>query len=50
MNITQYLTDERRRCDNLYAKVENAVINDDWEKAEGLFKEFKEKTLLPFLR
>ena len=48
MNITQYLTEEHRRCDNLYAEVENAVINDDWEKAEELFKEFKEKTLLHF--
>ncbi len=48
MNITQYLTEEHRKCDEIYAEVENAVVNEDWEKAEKLFKEFKEKTLLHF--
>ncbi|WP_461829343.1 hemerythrin domain-containing protein [Aquifex sp.] len=48
MNITQYLTEEHRKCDNIYAEVENAVVNEDWEKAEKLFKEFKDKTLLHF--
>ena len=48
MNITQYLTEEHRKCDNIYAEVENAVVSEDWERAERLFKEFKEKTLLHF--
>ncbi len=48
MNITQYLTEEHRKCDNIYAEVENAVVNEDWERAEKLFREFKEKTLLHF--
>lgn len=48
MNITQYLAEEHRKCDNIYAEVENAVANEEWEKAEELFKEFKEKTLLHF--
>lgn len=48
MNITQYLTEEHRKCDNIYAEVENAVVSEDWERAEKLFKEFKEKTLLHF--
>ncbi len=48
MSITQYLTEEHRKCDNLYAEAEQSVTSGDWEKARELFKEFKEKTLLHF--
>ncbi len=48
MNITQYLTEEHRKCDNVYAEIEKAVSEGNWEDAEKLFKEFKEKTLLHF--
>jgi len=48
MSITQYLTEEHRKCDAVYAEAEKAVNAEDWEKAEKLFKEFKEKTLLHF--
>jgi len=48
MTITQYLTEEHRKCDSVYADVEKAVSEEEWERAEKLFKEFKEKTLLHF--
>lgn len=48
MNISQYLTEEHRKCDTVYAEVEKAVMNEDWERAKELFEEFKEKTLLHF--
>ncbi|NPB07248.1 MAG: hemerythrin domain-containing protein [Aquificae bacterium] len=48
MNITQYLTEEHRKCDTYYAEAEKAVNAGDWEKAKELFNTFKEKTLLHF--
>ncbi len=48
MQITQYLTEEHRRCDRIYAEAEEAVSKGDWERAKELFEEFKEKTLLHF--
>ncbi len=48
MSILQYLTDEHRKCDQLYAQAEEAVIRDEWERARELFDEFKRKTLLHF--
>ena len=48
MNISQYLTEEHRKCDAVYAEAEKAVVNEDWEKAKELFEEFKDKTLLHF--
>ena len=48
MGIAQYLTEEHRRCDQLYAQAEQAVAEEDWERAKELFDEFREKTLLHF--
>jgi len=48
MSITQYLTEEHRRCDAYYAEAEKAVNEGNWEKAKELFNTFKEKTLLHF--
>ncbi|HIC96989.1 MAG TPA: hemerythrin domain-containing protein [Aquificaceae bacterium] len=48
MSIAQYLTDEHRRCDELFAKVEEAVSEGKWEEAGSLFERFKESTLLHF--
>lgn len=48
MSITHYLTEEHRKCDKIYAEVEKAVNEENWEKAKELFKEFKDKTLLHF--
>ncbi len=48
MFITQYLTEEHRRCDRFYADAEKAVSEGRWEEAKKLFSAFKEKTLLHF--
>ncbi|NPA33026.1 MAG: hemerythrin domain-containing protein [Aquificae bacterium] len=48
MSITQYLTEEHRKCDTYYAEAEKAVSQGEWEKAKELFNTFKEKTLLHF--
>ena len=48
MNISQYLTEEHRKCDTVYAEAEKAVVNEEWEKAKEMFEEFKGKTLLHF--
>jgi len=48
MSIAQYLTEEHRKCDSVYAEVEKAVNEENWEKAKEFFEKFKEKTLLHF--
>ncbi len=48
MGIAQYLTEEHRKCDQLYAEAEQAVAGENWDRAKELFKEFKDKTLLHF--
>ncbi len=48
MFIAQYLTEEHRKCDNEYAKVEEAVMAGNWEEAKERFHKFKEDTLLHF--
>ncbi len=48
MGIAQYLTEEHRKCDQLYAESEQAVAGENWDRAKELFKEFKDKTLLHF--
>jgi len=48
MFIAQYLTEEHRKCDRIYAEAEEAVLKGDWEKAKDLFNQFREKTLLHF--
>ncbi len=48
MGIARYLTEEHRKCDLLYARTEEAVVGEEWSRAEEFFKEFKEKTLLHF--
>jgi len=48
MQIGQYLTEEHRKCDQVYAEAEQAVVNGDWEAARRFFEDFKEKTLLHF--
>ena len=48
MFIAQYLTEEHRKCDRLYAEAEEAVLKGDWDKAKELYEKFKEKTLLHF--
>ncbi|MFN3598404.1 MAG: hemerythrin domain-containing protein [Aquificaceae bacterium] len=47
-SITQYLTEEHRRGDNLYAKLEELVQAENWQEAVVLFKEFSEDVLEHF--
>ena len=48
MFIAQYLTEEHRKCDQLYAQAEQAVSENNWEKARELFQKFKDCTVLHF--
>ncbi|MGB9874429.1 MAG: hemerythrin domain-containing protein [Hydrogenobacter sp.] len=48
MDIREYLTQEHRECDELYAEVESLLQEDNWENALEAFKTFKEATLLHF--
>ncbi|MFN3814370.1 MAG: hemerythrin domain-containing protein [Aquificaceae bacterium] len=47
-SIRDYLTDEHRRCDTLYAELEMRVQQDEWERAEDIFMSFQEETLAHF--
>jgi len=38
--ITETMTADHKRCDEMFAQAEEAVSNGDWEKAAALFKEF----------
>ncbi|MFN7064992.1 MAG: hemerythrin domain-containing protein [Aquificaceae bacterium] len=47
-SITQYLTEEHRRGDSLYSKLEELVQRERWQEAEEAFKEFSEDALTHF--
>ena len=40
MNIKQFMAQDHRDCDLLFAKAENAAANDDWTAASHAFTEF----------
>ena len=40
MNIKQFMAQDHRNCDQLYAKAENAAAKNDWEAANEAFNEF----------
>ncbi len=48
--ITEYLTEEHRECDDLYARVEELVNSERWEEAKIAFEAFKTETLKHFQR
>jgi len=50
MNISQFMTNEHRECDNIFAEAEQAAANGDWEKAEKAFLDFSNETLTHFKR
>ncbi len=50
LDITGYLTQEHRECDELYAKVEELVSSEMWGQVLGAFKTFKDKTLKHFAK
>ncbi len=49
-DITSYLTEEHRECDELYAKVEELVSSEMWEQALEAFKTFRDETLKHFAK
>lgn len=40
--IADVMTHDHKRCDEIFAQAEEAVTQDDWEKAATLFKEFED--------
>ena len=40
MNIKQFMAQDHRDCDQLFAKAENAASKEDWETASQAFNEF----------
>ena len=47
-SIRDYLTEEHRRGDSLYAKLEELVRSERWKEAEEAFKAFEEDVLTHF--
>ena len=50
MGISQFMTDEHRACDTIFAEAEQAVANGDWTGAEKAFLAFSNDTLRHFKR
>ena len=50
MQISQFMTQEHRSCDDTFAKAEQAVAQNNWEKAEEYFVAFSDETLTHFKR
>ncbi len=48
MSIKEYMTTDHRECDNLYAPLEEALNEGDFEKALELFIPFKKAMLKHF--
>jgi hemerythrin-like domain-containing protein len=48
MSIANYLTNEHRECDNIFAEAEGAVAKGDFSKGKEKFLEFADETLLHF--
>ncbi len=48
MSIKEYMTTDHRECDNLYAPLEEALNEGDFEKALELFLPFKKAMLKHF--
>ena len=48
MIITNYMRDEHRECDEIFATAEKAVIDGDFEMAEKEFISFANETLTHF--
>ncbi|WP_155991137.1 hemerythrin domain-containing protein [Thermocrinis jamiesonii] len=50
LSIAEYLTEEHRECDSIYAEVERLIREGKWEEGEKAFEEFKSETLKHFER
>ncbi|MCX8164366.1 MAG: hemerythrin domain-containing protein [Aquificaceae bacterium] len=47
-DITHYLTEEHRECDELYAEAERFVNAKKWDEVEKVFERFREETIRHF--
>ncbi|WP_428024867.1 hemerythrin domain-containing protein [Arcobacter sp.] len=48
MTIKEYMTQNHKECDEILAQLENAVENNNWNKAIELNEKFKNETLKHF--
>jgi len=48
MQISNYLINEHRECDNYFAEAEELISRGDWEEGEKKFLKFAGQTLLHF--
>jgi len=48
MSISNYLTNEHRLCDDIFAKAERAAAKGDFEETKEEFLKFADETLLHF--
>jgi len=48
MIISNYMKNEHRECDTLFAKAEQAVASNEWDSAKSAFSSFRDDTLLHF--
>ncbi len=48
ISIRKVMATDHKRCDELYAKAELCVSNDDWESAQKHVKDFVENILFHF--
>ncbi len=48
MTIKEYMTQNHKECDEILAQLENAVENNNWDKAIELNEKFKNETLKHF--
>ncbi len=47
--LTDAMTSDHKRCDEMFVQAEEAVSKGDWEKATVLFKEFEDSVEQHFL-
>jgi iron-sulfur cluster repair protein YtfE (RIC family) len=43
-NISDFMTNNHRECDHLFAIAEESVANGKWQKAQGEFEAFRSET------
>lgn len=47
-NIREFMADDHRRCDDVFADAEQAVADGDWARADARFAQFRQAVLQHF--
>lgn len=47
-NIREFMADDHRRCDDVFADAEQAVADGDWVRADARFAQFRQAVLQHF--